>query len=653
MTSDFTLGVRYLGRAGSLKKVSVYFVRCVPIAFDLSTISLRMSPQSSKSKAARTGKNGPETSAKGGQSIGEAIHANVPSVSQATNHSGESSSTTRSSKKRPMSLHGEDLEREQKKPKKEHSVSANSNHSAKIENEKAISSRSDPVPKQPSPQSSTLKLSFGPLDEEVRTLRKLPLDEPDQLPRENERVRRVEERVYLDDEQVTLAIAAVTEVVNSYYNSDMYLWSLLSSTTLAATRQQPPWDRTLFPRLVRSKLVFPMFLGPKNLLCYPDVITDVDDNKTIRDSAQEHIFLVKVLFNRGELRLPQLVILDSSPGFLDRSSEEWQLAVSEMRRTVTNLGIWDPPSPQVTHVPSLESYQIVFEPEIEIPVARQQNSWACGVHTILNAWADALLFRTDPACEMNPASCKHAVDVINLVLQGRATLHLVANLLTYTGFVFLENKNRGQAITELRDGSKLLRYYHRINSTPDLDTLIANQNIEAMQRLEALTQENQLNSTLALSVAQTVLPRLRKIDLKEKVKAAKEAAKTRFDEGADEEEEQEQERKSRIGGATVLYFTDRVQQSSTATAYMNRFCQVLKSQGLIVDVDKGDIIGNDHKAEEATSREAKDEFIRLLGYYIENKKTEHWWKTADSDLLQLYFEVWLDTRIAKDNRRRA
>lgn len=547
-----------------------------------------------------------------------------------------------------MSPHGEDLEREQKNSKKEHSVSAISNHSAKIENEKAISRRSDPVPKEPSPQSSTFKLSFGPLDEEVWTLRKLPLDEPDQLPRENKRVRRVEEKVYLDDEQVTLAIAAVTDVVNSYYNSNMYLWSLISSTTLAAMRQQPPWDRTLFHRLVRSKLVFPMFWSPKNLLCYPDVITDVDDNKTISKSAQEHIFLVKVLFNRGGLRLPQLAILDSSPGFLDRSSEEWQLAVSEMRRTVTNLGIWDPPSPQVTHLSSLESYQIAFEPEIEIPVARQQNSWACGVHTILNAWADALLFRTDPACEMNSASCKHAVDVINLVLQGRATLHLVANLLIYTSFVLHGNKDQGQAIIELRDGSNLLREYQSINSTPDLDTLIANQNDEAMYRLEALSQENQLNATSALSVAQPVLPRLRKIDLKEKVKAAKKAAKTRFGEGKDEEAGQEQEGKSSIGEATVLYFKDRVQQSYTATARMNSFCKVLKSQGLIVDVDKGKIIEIDHKAEEAISREAKDEFIRLLGYHIKIEKTEQWWREAESDLLENYFEVWLDERIAED-----
>lgn len=488
-----------------------------------------MSPKSPYNKAARLGKDESENSAK---SVEKAVHANLPSASPSNNSSGEIVSTPKSTKKRPMPAHNEDLEREQKKQKNEHSVSTVSDRPSKIASVQAGSRQPRPAPKGPAPQSSTLKNSLGPLKEEIRTLREALLDEPDQKALAGE----VKEGVYLDDEQVTLAIAAVTEVVNSYYNPDMYLWSLVSSTTLSAARMQPPLDRSSCPRLIRSKLVFPMFLSPTNLTSYPDVITDDRDKTTVYASFHQHIFLVKVLFNRGKSRLPQLVILDSSPGFVDRTSEEWQLTVSEMRRTVTNLGIWDPPTSQVTRLPSLESYQIAFEPEIHISVAKQRNTWACGVHTIMNAWADALLFKTDPACEMDPNSYRHAVNVINLVLGGRATLHLVSNLLVRTGFVLQGNREQSQGITELREGSEPFEEYHQINSTANLDSLIAHSNYEAMQRLEALSWKNEPNSVLALSVARTMLPRLRKTDLDRKVKAARKADKTRVDEGKDEEE---------------------------------------------------------------------------------------------------------------------
>lgn len=632
-------GDHYLVEQDLLEEKSVYIVDLAPIALDLSATRLRMSPKPLNNKAARSGKAEPENSAKGGHSAGKTNYSKVPSTPQARSHNGDTVSTTRSSQKRSAPPDDKDIVGKQKRSKKELSASGAPHLPPKIASANPTLRRPGSAPKGTSPQSSTNKLSSGTLKEQLQTLRNT------HLPREKERVRKVKIECYLDDEQVTLAIAAVTEVVNSYYMPDMYLWSLLSTTTLAAAQQQPPWDRIQFPRLIRSKLVFPMFWGPKKLLSYPDAVADGIDNKYIQESAEAHIFLVKVLFNRSVLRLPQLIILDSCPHFLDRNSEEWQLAVSEMRRTVTNLGIWDPPTQDVTLLPSLESFQVAFEPEMELQVARQHNKWACGVHTIMNAWADALLFRIDTTCKMDPASYKLAVEVINLVLEGRATLRLVATLLVRTGFVLHGSRQQGQAMTELREGSKLFREYHRIHRTGELDYLIADQKEEAIQRLAILARENQLDSAMASSVARrTVLPRLRETALDEQAEAAKEAAETRLKEGKDEEEGQEEQQKSHLANATVLYFKDKVKRSHSATAHMNEFCEVLKRQGWILDADEGVILGNGHKA----SQEAKDEFIRLLGYYVEFEDRDRWWKRADSDFLQLYFEVWLDKRKAED-----
>ncbi|KAE9974140.1 hypothetical protein EG328_004000 [Venturia inaequalis] len=608
-----------------------------------------MSPKSFNNKAARPGRTESETSAKAGHLIDETTRANVSSISQAPDYTGESSSIARASRKRSAAPDYTDPERSRKMSKNGQPTSAAPYVPSKIESGKETSRRTDLPTKNPSPQSSTFK-HFESLKKEVRALRKIPLDEPDQPKRKNSRVGKVAEKVYLTDDQVTLAIAAVTEVVNHFYNPEMYLWSLLSSTTLGAAQKYPPLDRSLCPRLIRSKLVFPMFFTPKNLMLYPDAVTDYKDKAIIYASDQDHIFLVKVLFNRGKSRLPQLVILDSSPSFVDRSSEEWQLAVDEMRRIATNLGIYDPPAPDVnvTPLPSLESIQIAFEPEIEIQVARQQNGWACGVHTIMNAWADALLFRTNLKCTMSADSYKRALDVINLVLEGRATLHLVSLLLVSTGFVLHGNKQQGQAITEMRQDSKLFQKYHQINSTADLNSRIDFQSYDATERVKDLVQKNQPDSALALSVAEwTVLPRLRKTALRDKVDAAKDAAIARLKKEETEGQEEE-DPKLPIDKRTVQYFKNKVQRSSAAKLSMDKFCKALKQQGLISDADESDKIGKDHKAEKDRYQEARNEFIRLLGYRLKFTETDYWWKWADSELLELYFEVWFDRKKAED-----
>ncbi|TLD36196.1 hypothetical protein E2P81_ATG03085 [Venturia nashicola] len=569
-----------------------------------------MSPKPLDEKAARPGRS------ERGHPSGETPHTTLPSVPQPRNYIEDNTLSANSPQKRSAPL-------DDKGPgRKRH--------------------RTDPLPQHPSPPPSILKTNLGPLKEEIRTLRK----DPGHPQYENAPVRKVKENVYLDDGQVTLAIAAVTEVVNWSYNPEMYLWSLLSSTTLVAARKHPPLDRSECPRLIRSKLVFPMFLTPKNLLSYPDVVKDGKDKAAIYASDQEHIFLVKVLFNRGKSRLPQLVILDSSPSFVDRSSDEWKLAISEMTRIVTNLGVFDPPTRTVALLPPLESCQIVFEPAMEIQVARQQNSWACGVHTIMNAWADALLFRPNPACKMSRDSCKHAVDVINLVLEGRATLNLVVHLLVSTDFVLHTNRKQGQAITEMRQQSKPFREYHRINSTADLDLLIMSHELEATNRLKPLIQENLPDSALASCVAkQTVLPRLRRVALQQQVEAAKKAADVRLKEVNKGQLKEEQE--LHIGEATVVHFKDKVQRSGSAKAKMDEFCQALMLKDWISDPDNSNVVGV-HKPKEYTLQEGKDVFIRLLGYHTGFATTEYWWRWADSELLQLYFKVWFDDRKAED-----
>lgn len=440
-----------------------------------------------------------------------------------------------------------------------------------------------------------------------------------------------------------MAIAAVTEAVDHCSGHDMKpSWTLLSINTLYAARWPIPWVREQSPRVIRPNLMFPMFWGPQNLLVYPDVVTEYRDEQNIRDSCQTHIFLVKVLFNRGPLRLPQLVVLDSSHNFIDKSSQEWQLVVSEMRRMVTNLGIWDYPTTRVNDLPPLENFEIVFEQEIHETPAQQQNSWACGVHTIMNAWAEALAFRIDPAHKMERISYRHAVSVINLVLEGRATLRLIATLLVHTGFVFYDHNDQDQAMTQWRETPNLLREYHQISSSADLDLVIATHNYEKTQKLKDIAQKNQLDTALALSVSRTVLPKIRMQALKIKQLAAKKSATKVGPKTA------KTDVKAPLSPSTLDHFLSlpKVSKSDFAKRFCGQVWEDLKkdksikkrnSARIAFDDGSQDIDANDERYDKddepghiRVTKNSKDTFIkRCLGHRIGG--LEVLWRTGELD----------------------
>lgn len=73
----------------------------------------------------------------------------------------------------------------------------------------------------------------------------------------------------------------------------------------------------------------------------------------------------------------------------------WQLVKREIRKTVSNLGVCD-----FHTIGRILPYsdETILEEEVEAPVAIQTNDWACGIHAVLNGWAQAMKLTINTSC---------------------------------------------------------------------------------------------------------------------------------------------------------------------------------------------------------------------------------------------------------------
>lgn len=78
----------------------------------------------------------------------------------------------------------------------------------------------------------------------------------------------------------------------------------------------------------------------------------------------------------------------------------------------------------------------------------QSNGWACGVHTILNAWTIAMGLSLNRNERMNPAFYQDAVDIINLAVEGYMDYGTIHAFLLYYRFVL--NDDNGKDVPENR-----------------------------------------------------------------------------------------------------------------------------------------------------------------------------------------------------------
>ena len=238
---------------------------------------------------------------------------------------------------------------------------------------------------------------------------------------------------YLGDDFVNLAIVSVLEAINGHkdfnngYNNGGF--AITTSTNVAIARESD-LELDLLPALTRPRRcwLLPFTVDGE----FSQRVAIFRDPGVIEHSEGEgHTFLVVIQEEPIPGRPPDetrfcVHILDSFPEYFD---DIQQFLYFTLENTAERLQ-WS--------VHRNEDGPIKFtfleeDPPFDtIPVARQVGSFACGYHTILNAWIIALGLTPDPAAKLNEGLYKRTYNLFLL-----ATLGLL-DWLTLVTFLFCE-----------------------------------------------------------------------------------------------------------------------------------------------------------------------------------------------------------------------
>jgi hypothetical protein len=418
----------------------------------------------------------------------------------------------------------------------------------------------------------------------------------------------VELGTWLDVDQVIVAISAVTEAVHIANGRDkngqhfQNLYGLMSSTTLYNAKQRPIPPNALANARVarpRSTLMFPWVYEQTDLL----TATGASDlqlakiQEAAKKSDAAHIFLITV---ESDKSLPQIIIHDSYPQLLTSNAPLWQLVKREIRKTVSNFGVCD--FPTVGNIPPPSSDEVLFEEELEALAAPQMNDWACGVHVILNAWAQAMQLPINPRCRMDKESYEMAVDIINLVLDGRAIDKMIAVLLIETGFVIYAANQRprgfGRRINDLHD------IQHRLA----IDELLLQERLRDESRVDHLKMRHAQDIALTVSVQQNLTKDLQTSAV-------------------------EEDDSPPVSPATLEHFLDMPEVAAAPHA-------ISQCKELFAHLQQRNLV-KEHDSEQL-SQQSKDAFLKR---YLKERGTaekEVYEKEENSDLLLAYFQTLID-----------
>jgi hypothetical protein len=183
----------------------------------------------------------------------------------------------------------------------------------------------------------------------------------------------VQFRVRLEIDQVTTAMAAVTEAIHLHRSNDDS-FNFLSSTTI---HQAKLLGGNEMARGIRpgSFLMFPWVHNET----YLELATGVEIPNYAEEIAKleisAHIFLVHVHEKIGPLRLPSLEFLDSVPGFWESGRNPLYLKWTncQVQKTAPNFGVLGPP-PLINGI-RLEGAKIPFEDTVRRTHAKDNSRY--------------------------------------------------------------------------------------------------------------------------------------------------------------------------------------------------------------------------------------------------------------------------------------
>ncbi|KAK5169278.1 hypothetical protein LTR04_005876 [Oleoguttula sp. CCFEE 6159] len=138
-----------------------------------------------------------------------------------------------------------------------------------------------------------------------------------------------------------------------------------------------------------------------------------------------HIFLaiIQAVDNEKDYNV-STIWMDSSPQYLE---SDRPTIFEDIEDRVINSGWFEAFG---------DSADPVFQQtRVQVPAAEQTNAWACGLHTILNAWAYALGLTINPGVQLETDFYPEAVDVVNLALAGRMDSQTIHNFMLLRSWV--------------------------------------------------------------------------------------------------------------------------------------------------------------------------------------------------------------------------
>lgn len=295
----------------------------------------------------------------------------------------------------------------------------------------------------------------------------------------------------LYEDQVIVAISAVTEALQHDYSvydeeglPERSLFSLMSPATLAIAKMRPIPPACAEKSLVarpRGTLMFPWIFDPRDCAAR----TSSNEVKKAAKKRSEHTFLVTVDSFDNRLDIPCIVIHDSAASYFLKNSEKnsedeelWNLVQSDIKKTVSNFGIFD--FSTVGEIVPPSSDGVLLRTKVA-KAAQQKNGWSCGIHAILNAWAQAMFLPIYPGCLLDPRDYQMAVHIINLAIDGRASSKMIAAFLVESGFVTYKMNQRHRALRRSR-----INRYHQYHTGPDLDDQIYTERLAFKERVKIL-----------------------------------------------------------------------------------------------------------------------------------------------------------------------
>ncbi|TKA62033.1 hypothetical protein B0A49_10970 [Cryomyces minteri] len=234
----------------------------------------------------------------------------------------------------------------------------------------------------------------------------------------------VRPNAYYDMDDLCLAIAAVTEAISERGKHTFALATAAIIESAGFGKVSAGTDQRV--ARPRQEWLLPWVHNSSTSAKYDQSNKDATAAGFTQNADHRgHIFLtiIKAVDNEKDYNA-SIMWMDSSPKYLE---SDRPIIFKEIEDRIINSGWFE--------VFGDSADPVFQQTRVQIPAAEQTNGWACGLHTILNAWAHALGLRINPGVQLGKDFYPEAVEVVNLALAGRMDSQTILNFMLLRSWV--------------------------------------------------------------------------------------------------------------------------------------------------------------------------------------------------------------------------